>query len=1039
MQGGRGYFNLSEASEHDPTMARALVWAHIGGNVRAVKPNTVLPGRMRAVMIATVLMAAGAAAAWIGPRHFFRPVASLRGSTRMDEEEIEVTQVRPESETKHENATSFCSDVEDGVEFHTQAPLYWKDGIVSSEMCCAECDADPDCGAWTWGKTSGVEGLSHRCFLKKLGSDETPRRFEREGLVSGLPARSIRKHGVVAGLLAREAEDKNSSKAPIAHEGSAMCPGTLSVSNEGLLFVVGAEWYRPDRKAAELDASSESWSIAPKLLSRAYLAHNCTDDAYNHSDYAALKLLGRTLRYTVDLSGAGCGCNAQLHLAPMRSNNKKSQCHDYSCSAASTCGEYCTEFSVQDANQYAWSSGLSARVDEAPEGIGYGGGGGDLLKGRRDWSSSQYGPGAKCVDTTWPFKVAVAFHTSGDGELDHVEVRLSQENKPCDLTARLDEDLLGGSSDLARLSEVLLGGVTPVVSYESSTALDWLDGIGADGQGPCAEDSPEACAASVRFFNFAITNGTALADSKKDKETLPEMAVDLIHEHMVQKAKDARQAKVAEAESLRFVTNAGENCGDDCDTPQSGMTESDMMRMVQGTDDNATATKINRTEDKGNDKGNEDNAKSESSKLKKGTGEYAETASGNAEWEVVTDMVHVRSETDSGAKILGDKHRGDILVGKREGGWIRLRHQPGFVSILDEDNSTALLKERIVTYEKIASGTCRDHGLYPIEDLRACEAAAFVLGYYDFKATMITENVESPPGCFLHHGSIFLSTSSLNEDTGVEGGRFAICASGAYPTTTTTTTTTTFTVTLTTTTTTTWGYPSLFCFEVMMRTTYEYGLVKRQIHEGVGIFTCDEYAVFSQDAPFSLGFPPYGLEVKAIWFKKAPVWKSEDNTAANALLFMNVFKAIKKDGRWMKHHWTIKADPDAVVLPWRIRDHLKPATNQNNYLVNCNKMNWKPPFPMIFGAFEAYSNQSLTHLFSGGAERCASSLPWKAWGEDKYMGNCMKFLGVQPLNDFTILADNRCLGADCNNAQAAVYHDFKTQESWFKCWHQATR
>lgn len=223
-----------------------------------------------------------------------------------------------------------------------------------------------------------------------------------------------------------------------------------------------------------------------------------------------------------------------------------------------------------------------------------------------------------------------------------------------------------------------------------------------------------------------------------------------------------------------------------------------------------------------------------------------------------------------------------------------------------------------------------------------------------------------------------------------------------------------------------------------MRHSYEYGLVKRQVREGVGIFLCDEHIVFSQDGPFSLGRLPGGQEVNATRFVKAPVGRSEDNTAANALLFMHVFEVLQKDGRWQRHDWTIKADPDAVVLPWRVRQHLGGATGQRNYLVNCNAFPDSPNFPTIYGAFEAYSRMSLQAYFAG-VGRCTDSLPWQRFGEDKFMDRCLKMLGVSPFGDFSILGDNRCTGANCGDGTSAAYHDFKSQDAWFQCWAQATR
>merc|ERR1719433_2634392 len=213
----------------------------------------------------------------------------------------------------------------------------------------------------------------------------------------------------------------------------------------------------------------------------------------------------------------------------------------------------------------------------------------------------------------------------------------------------------------------------------------------------------------------------------------------------------------------------------------------------------------------------------------------------------------------------------------------------------------------------------------------------------------------------------------------------------------------------------------------MQTTTYEFGLVKAQIRRGAGIFSCDEHAVFSQDERTYLGQGPSGPPVYTVKFRKAPVWRSQDNTAANTLLFMHIWSAVRKDGRWRRHPWTIKADPDAVVLPWRLRTHLARAWKPSTYLVNCNKYPGNKNFPMIFGAFEAFSRQALTTYFDGGGHRCAQQLPWRAWGEDFYMHHCMKFLGVPEFDDFSVLSDKRCLGADCGDGVAGAYHDFKSE------------
>jgi len=220
---------------------------------------------------------------------------------------------------------------------------------------------------------------------------------------------------------------------------------------------------------------------------------------------------------------------------------------------------------------------------------------------------------------------------------------------------------------------------------------------------------------------------------------------------------------------------------------------------------------------------------------------------------------------------------------------------------------------------------------------------------------------------------------------------------------------------------------------------YEYALVKAQISGHVGMFLCDEHAVFSQDKEMSLGrIGGNGPEVITNWFPKAKVGHSDDGFAANTLLFIHVWEAVRKDGTWARHDWITKSDPDAVIIPWRIRRHVGRITGLKNYVPNCNAFPHSSLYPMIYGSFEAFSKRGLRAYFHGGASKCVHALPWQPWGEDKFMGECMKHLGVQQATDVSILNDKRCGGTGtCTDGTAAAYHDFKTMRAWFHCWHEA--
>jgi hypothetical protein len=211
-------------------------------------------------------------------------------------------------------------------------------------------------------------------------------------------------------------------------------------------------------------------------------------------------------------------------------------------------------------------------------------------------------------------------------------------------------------------------------------------------------------------------------------------------------------------------------------------------------------------------------------------------------------------------------------------------------------------------------------------------------------------------------------------------------------------------------------------------------LIKNQLWNGLGIFQCDITSVFCSDE-LELGVGPMG-PVRTIKFTPAPVVRSKDGTAGNAELFMNVWDAVRDAGLWRNADWIIKADPDAVVLPDRLRTHLAPHQGKNTYIVNCDKP-LLPEGPMMFGALEAISNVAMNNYFMHTLD-CRNGLDWRTWGEDWYMGHCFDKLGTQKTWDFTIYSDGVCKGVDCGNSQAAAFHPKKDVASWMACHHQAT-
>ncbi|CAK0861793.1 unnamed protein product [Prorocentrum cordatum] len=277
------------------------------------------------------------------------------------------------------------------------------------------------------------------------------------------------------------------------------CPGRVAFRGlDGPAAIVPAGWAEgQDTADRSLVTVGDGGTLAPHMGARAYFAEACSAGAYRREEYLSLEVLGKTLRYTVNVSGAGCGCVAALYLVPMRHNQEAGDCGDFYCDSADVCGTSCTEIDLQEANQYAWHSTLHEAND--PDGHSAGYGGSDIGNGPRDFGGLQYGPGGECVDTSQPFDVAASFPVDAAGALAGVDIRLSQDGHPCQLDL-----FLPAGSRMKEIGDTLARGVTLVASYWSSSSLQWLDGKGDDGRGPCESDHPLQCPASVAFGGFSL-------------------------------------------------------------------------------------------------------------------------------------------------------------------------------------------------------------------------------------------------------------------------------------------------------------------------------------------------------------------------------------------------------------------------------------------------------------------------------------------------------------------------------------------------------
>jgi len=285
------------------------------------------------------------------------------------------------------------------------------------------------------------------------------------------------------------------------------CPGSVNVRGYrgGKVELINAEWNLPDERAGPVNMVSGS--VVPGMKGRTYFGDSCENGTYSPSRYASFHLLGKSLKWTTDVSGAGCGCNAALYLTSLRHSTKASKCNDYYCDAADVCGVRCTEIDLQEANMHAWHSTLHVLDDGSGIGAGYGGG--MNWNGHRDFTAKDYGPNSLCINTLKPYQVEVGFPVNDRGQLRAMTTVISQGG--CSLSISSSGYRYGGRDGMAEVSEALREGMTPIISYWSHAEMLWMDGQGADGLGPCQVDRPDLCAASVKFHSFELGSISAAA------------------------------------------------------------------------------------------------------------------------------------------------------------------------------------------------------------------------------------------------------------------------------------------------------------------------------------------------------------------------------------------------------------------------------------------------------------------------------------------------------------------------------------------------
>ena len=218
---------------------------------------------------------------------------------------------------------------------------------------------------------------------------------------------------------------------------------------------------------------------------------------FGHLSYQKLFLLGKTLRFTVDLSGVHCSCDASIYLVAMGQPTILGE-SNY-CDIQGVDGSTpCTEIDLIEGNRAAVQTTLHTRSGHGPDGscnqdgcaVNYG-------KDRKPPAAEDADPGVELygpskfarIDSRKPFTVVAMFAT---GTEDTEELRMTVAFEQYGLTVPVFDSLVNGNptaelrdvpqfqgvpiADQAIVNQALRGGMVLAVSLWRADDLSWLDG-----------------------------------------------------------------------------------------------------------------------------------------------------------------------------------------------------------------------------------------------------------------------------------------------------------------------------------------------------------------------------------------------------------------------------------------------------------------------------------------------------------------------------------------------------------------------------------
>ncbi|CAE8604897.1 unnamed protein product, partial [Polarella glacialis] len=161
---------------------------------------------------------------------------------------------------------------------------------------------------------------------------------------------------------------------------------------------------------------------------------------------------------------------------------------------------------------------------------------------------------------------------------------------------------------------------------------------------------------------------------------------------------------------------------------------------------------------------------------------------------------------------------------------------------------------------------------------------------------------------------------------------------------------------------------------------YEPQLLAWQYRNGVSIFGCDGFAVYSNT---TVQLAP-NLVSRVVDSNLHCDYGGDSNSALNAWIFMAVWRQVIIDGDYLNFPWTVKVDPDAVFFPNRLRPLLREHQG-SGYINNCKYGMHGPIEVLERRAVDALAEDYSKSWDGKAPKRCATEQHFGQYGEDMFM------------------------------------------------------